>query len=55
MDNFYYTTNCISSTAAKIDAMVDRAREITLATLARSPPRLCASALNLTPVPAVRP
>ena len=40
MDKFYYTTNCVNSTAAKIDAMVDRAREITLATLARHCPDL---------------
>ncbi len=39
-EKYYYATNCVSSTAAKIDAMVDRAREVTLRTLARHCPDL---------------
>jgi len=35
MKRFAYTTCCVNSTAAKIHAMVDAARDVTLATLRR--------------------
>ena len=35
MKNYQYETSCVNSTAAKINAMVDRAREITYQTFVR--------------------